>query len=1693
MKLLLISGFFFVLSFSLLSAISELNSFHSVSDNGLTILSRTILETEADSVFHQLLPVINGEKYFAVNSSNCEVEISPVMQLRDLEFSVLSVYPAAGIETGDSLQIVLEGSCQEEIELVKSAESFLKMYIALFPELAERENWRDMEPAQPNILYIYPDTNDPSFWDVFDYLLEWKKQKGYKVYEYATNATTCQSIKDYIQQAYNTWEEPPEYICLIGDAGGSFNIPTSYFAGGEGDHYYTTLAGNDQIGDVHIGRLSFNSILQWQTIVYKTIMYEREPYMENPDWFSRALLVGDPTTSGMSCVYTNINIRELIVHNYPEFDFLEIYEAPFQPTMQNMIDLGVTYFNYRGFGGMSGWYDGTADYLHNGMMLPFVVISTCATGDFAGTEGCRSEAFLRAGSLSNPKGAIGAIGTATITTHTCFNNCYVTGVAYGLYAEDLRTMGASHTRGKTSLWLNYPQNPDDSSTKFSCWNNLMGDPAIEVWQGLPRELAIEREEYYSNTMNNVSIRVLNEYSSGAGGLYCCLYNTNNDEQHFCYSDEEGYAVFPTLELESEGYVLTVSGRNFYPEQSDIELETDIELEIEEITFSDNNNNGGFEPGESGELSFYIFNSSSNDIFSIELTVFSYSDGITIENGEMTFEQLNSGEEVLIANIIISYINGTDNISDQLIGVMATSDSCSFTDTYQVPLTFLELTVSDFSITDNNNNEPEPGETIYLDYEITNTGDYDLNGINLELVSNSNLVSVSENSVFIGNLLPEASYQSTESIILEIADEFIAGNTETLRLNFSSSGGFEQVILISFTIGESTVNEPTGPDAFGYCIYDENDTGYMQVEYDWIEINATPELYLPDSGDEGSSYQLALPFNFRYYDQNYDQITICSNGWIAPGYTESASFMNWAIPGEGGISPIIAVFWDDLRNESNSGIYAQYLEDDNVYVVEWDDLRNDWDNSIETFELIIYDREYYPSSNGNNLMKFQYKDFHNTNVGSYVGTHEANHGQYATIGIEDQTGVYGLQYSYNNDYPETGTELNDNSALLIGGEPVPSESAWIIVDDCRYFNMLGEETVTPGDTIAVILDLWNIGNEMTEMIFIALTCENEENIEIMTDEILTSGIEAGALSEGIAGLSFFLSETFPPLEMLEFNLEIISSNMRWNYRSIKEVTAPLLDFSEDEIDFGEVMCNYEAEYVLGLKNSGTAPLEITEIFTSCSQLSTNFAPVIVEPGESVDLILTYLGVETGPFSEFLTIISNSITSDTVNLPVTGLVVSAPEIQVDSSTQYIDAEEDELTNYIIEINNIGEGTLSISAHLEGFYNSWYGALFSGGYLSLSEPVITGTEFTIEAWARIDGPGFHLAESNTIYEQRDDEPEDYRAIMVFFARSSSGYTVFTIQGATSTGVLLVTPAPPFGEWHHYAATVDNDFINLYIDGQLMVTEYNCETGGHTQGVTNIDLGAHRYNNTLKASLNGMLDEVRFWDRAMSPEEILEYQYHSVSQNSEGLTAYWTFNQTNNWNDLVNNDIIVTPHLEVNHTLSEAPINDWSNLDTSALTISGGDSDAITLQIDASWLQLGNQYETNLILETNDPEAENIVIPIVVSVMPSSEDENEIALQNTMRQNYPNPFNSDADDRSATIIEYALCEDVLDAEIIIYNIKGQKVKEFVINPETDRHGQISWDGCNTQNKIVGSGVYCYILKTNGAVNCQKKMLLLH
>jgi hypothetical protein len=90
---------------------------------------------------------------------------------------------------------------------------------------------------------------------------------------------------------------------------------------------------------------------------------------------------------------------------------------------------------------------------------------------------------------------------------------------------------------------------------------------------------------------------------------------------------------------------------------------------------------------------------------------------------------------------------------------------------------------------------------------------------------------------------------------------------------------------------------------------------------------------------------------------------------------------------------------------------------------------------------------------------------------------------------------------------------------------------------------------------------------------------------------------------------------------------------------------------------------------------------------------------------------------------------------------------------------------------------------------------------------------------------------------------------------------------------------------------------------------------------------------------------------------------------------------------------------------------------------------------------------------------------------------------------QNYPNPFNP------TTKIEYRLPESgaggKADVSVVVYDVRGSRVRTLVSGAQTAGKHVIEWDGRNDGGEPVGSGVYFYRLRTLHFVETRKMVLV--
>jgi len=96
--------------------------------------------------------------------------------------------------------------------------------------------------------------------------------------------------------------------------------------------------------------------------------------------------------------------------------------------------------------------------------------------------------------------------------------------------------------------------------------------------------------------------------------------------------------------------------------------------------------------------------------------------------------------------------------------------------------------------------------------------------------------------------------------------------------------------------------------------------------------------------------------------------------------------------------------------------------------------------------------------------------------------------------------------------------------------------------------------------------------------------------------------------------------------------------------------------------------------------------------------------------------------------------------------------------------------------------------------------------------------------------------------------------------------------------------------------------------------------------------------------------------------------------------------------------------------------------------------------------------------------------------------EPEEVISLKPTLK-NYPNPFNP------STTISFNLPEDVEEASIEIFNIKGQKIKQY---SELENQNSVVWNGTDENENPVSSGVYFGVLKSENKILSKRKLILL-
>ncbi len=211
-----------------------------------------------------------------------------------------------------------------------------------------------------------------------------------------------------------------------------------------------------------------------------------------------------------------------------------------------------------------------------------------------------------------------------------------------------------------------------------------------------------------------------------------------------------------------------------------------------------------------------------------------------------------------------------------------------------------------------------------------------------------------------------------------------------------------LVILCLLLVSAIIARTGGPDAFGYRFVDSDEPG--GPEFEWIDISTSGSL--GPSGDD-SRTTVSLPSSFEYYGSFYNQLTICTNGWVCFGSTTTSGYNLDTIPSTSYPQNLLALCYMDLTTGSGRIRYATIA--DGRFVVSYLNV-SELGSSSNIYEMQV-------------VLNFEHKSiqYNYLNVSPVSSSYRKG-----GTGIENNTGTIGLFYGWHRS---TGTALHDSLSIV----------------------------------------------------------------------------------------------------------------------------------------------------------------------------------------------------------------------------------------------------------------------------------------------------------------------------------------------------------------------------------------------------------------------------------------------------------------------------------------------------------------------------------------------------------------------------------------------------------------------------------------------------------------------------------------
>ena len=585
--------------------------------------------------------------------------------------------------------------------------------------------------------------------DVLAPFIQWKREKGLEteVVYAADFGNDFDAIKDFLSDQY--FNEGLTHVILAGDED---QVAATLVTNGGGtgfcDPCYGFVEGNDHYPEFFVGRMLVHTVDEMQTLVDRTIEYEKTPYL-GEEWFNIAVGIGSNEGAGIGdngesdWQHQNVIKNQLLDYGFQEV--WELYDGsqggssptggetadeagnPNSNDMVELVNKGLSFINYTGHGyhggiASSGFDINAIGQTTNAGMYGFFVPVACCVGDFDEGEGsgdCFGEVWIKHTANGAPAGGIGGAFSSVLQSWAPpmrGQDEMVDLVVEEGEVDIHHTFGSIVAHGCAGMVDSYGGAGEEMMDTWC----VFGDPTAVMRTAFPENLALDHQDVYFLGTQSITVSCMTE-----GAMVALTFGEEILGTGFVSNGMVTLDLSSPISIPGD-YLITGTAYNTIPYQATIQA---VPAEGPYVLNSGNatldlagDADGLLDQGESITLELDLTNVGVETAVDVMVSISTSDPWIVITDGAESAGDIDAEGTLTLPGFTFDVVPGVEDQHVALFDVIMTdAEGNTWNSNFTVLLNAQHFTILDLIVSDGGNGILESGETADLVITIINDG------------------------------------------------------------------------------------------------------------------------------------------------------------------------------------------------------------------------------------------------------------------------------------------------------------------------------------------------------------------------------------------------------------------------------------------------------------------------------------------------------------------------------------------------------------------------------------------------------------------------------------------------------------------------------------------------------------------------------------------------------------------------------------------------------------------------------------------------------------------------------------------------------------------------------------------------------------------------------------------------------------